>query len=169
MKSKIADTRRVVDNLWSSHLQADQRSTAADVFFAQALVTDSNHQSSFLLEQAAYQLRGAVLSMWAASGESVPDNPPKWIVEAQHLLLEGDTNGYVELKSEINRLRLLSQKHINGQANDIRTVETRIESVEARESWIYLAYVFFNLFGLMVTMCKDIPVWKTERYEKPPA
>ena len=71
VKSEIADTRRAVDRLWSSHLQADQRSTAADVFFAQALGSDTSR--SFLLEQAAYQLRGAVLSMWAASGEPVPD------------------------------------------------------------------------------------------------
>ena len=164
VKSEIADTRRAVDRLWSNHLQADQRSTAADVFFAQALGSDTSR--SFLLEQAAYQLRGAVLSMWAASGEPVPDKTPDPIAAAELLLREGNASGYVSLKSEIDRLRLLSQTHISGRADDIRAAESRVESLQARELWIYLAYVFFNLLGLMVTMCKDLPVWKAERHSE---
>ena len=162
MKSEIADTSRAADRLWSNHLQADQRSTAADVFFAQALGSDTSR--SFLLEQAAYQLRGAVLSMWASSGEPMPDRPPETIAAAERLLREGNASGYVSLKSEIDRLRLLSQTHLNGRADDIRAAESRVESLQARQSWIYLAYVFFNLLGLMVTMCKDLPVWKAERH-----
>ena len=60
-QTKIAEMRRKVDRLWGCHLQADQRSAAADVFFAQALVPSANR--SFLLQQAAFQLRGAALSM----------------------------------------------------------------------------------------------------------
>ncbi len=37
--------------------------------------------------------------------------------------------------------------------------ESRVESLQTRESWVCPAYVFFNLLGLMVTMCKDLPVW----------
>ena len=105
-----------------------------------------------------------MLSMWAASGEPVPDIPTEAIAAAEELLREGNTNGYVSLKSEINRLRLLSQTHINERAADIRAAESRVEALQARESRVYLAYVFFNLLGLMVTMCKDLPVWKTERH-----
>ncbi len=72
----------------------------------------------------------------------------------------------MSLKSEIDRLRLLSQTHISGRADDIRAAESRVESLQARESWVYLAYVFFNLLGLMVTMCKDLPVWKAERHSE---
>ena len=64
-QSEIAEIRRGFDRQWSNHLQADQRSTAADSFLAQAL--GSSAGQSFLLGQAAYQLRGAVLSMWAAA------------------------------------------------------------------------------------------------------
>ena len=60
-------------------------------------------------------------------------------------------------------MRLGSQFHFDGLADQIRAVESRIESGQVRESWIYLAYVFFNLLGLMVTMCKDLPVWKADR------
>ena len=162
MKSEIADTRRAADRLWSNHRQADQRSTSADVFFGQALGSDTSR--SFLLEQAAHQLRGAVLSMWAASGEPVPDKPPETIAAAERQLRAGDARGYGSLKNEIDRLRLLSQKHINKRAGDIRAAESRVESLQARQSWVYLAYVFFNLLGLMVTMCKDLPVWKAERH-----
>ena len=159
IKSEISDARIASDRLWRSHLQADQRSTTADVFLAHALGAEASHQS-FLHEQAANQLFGAVLSMWAASGEPVPDGPPNAIVEAKRQLHEGDVEGYVLLKSKIDQLRLLSQEHINGQADDIQAAESRIESLQVRESRIYLAYVFFNLLGLMVTMCKDLPVWK---------
>ncbi len=70
------------------------------------------------------------------------------------------------VKSEIDRLRLLSQTHIGGRADDSRAAESRGESLQARESWVYLAYVFFNLLGLMVTMGKDLPVWKAERHSE---
>ena len=160
VRSELADTRSTVDRLWSSHRQADQRSTAADMFVAQALGPGPGR--AFLLEQAAHQLRGAVLSMWAASGESVPDTPPAAVAAAEERLRNGDTGGYASLRSEIDRQRLLSRSHLNGLADEIRAFEARIESLQASESWLYLAYVFFNLLGLMVTMCKDLPVWRSD-------
>ena len=166
-QSEIAEMRRKVDRLWGSHLQADQRSAAADVFFAQALAPSTNR--SFLLQQAAFQLRGAVLSMWAASGEAVPDKIPAEIAAFEKQLGDGDARGYASLKKEIDRLRLGSQSHLNGLGDDIRALESSIASEQVRESWIYLAFVFFNLLGLMVTMCKDLPVWKAEAGGEAPA
>ena len=145
--------------MWSSHRQADERSTAAAVFFAQAFGPGGGR--SFLLDEAAFQLRGAVLSMWAASGEAVPDEPPQTIATAERALRNGDAGGYELLTLEIDRLRLLSQSHLNGLNEDIRAAEARIEWLRARESTLYLAYVFFNLLGLIVTMCKDLPVWRS--------
>ena len=158
--SEIAESRLAMDRLWSSHVQADQRSASADVFFAQALAPNPNRV--FLLEQSAYQLRGAVLSMRAASGEPVPDATPEEIAAFERQLSDGDARGYVSLKTEIDRLRLLSQSRLNTLSDEVRTAESRIESWRTKESWVYLAYVFFNLLGLMVTMCKDLPVWRTE-------
>ena len=160
-RSEIADDRHRIDRLWSSHRQADQRATAADIFLAEALGESSS--TPFLLEQAAYQLRGALLSMWAASGQDIPDDPPKNIEILEGKLRQGDLSAYEGLKSEINRLRLLSQSYINQISSDIRSVESGLEALEARQSAIYLAYVFFNLFGLIVTMCKDLPVWRDTR------
>ena len=137
---KVSETRRTVDRLWGNHLQADQRSTAADVFFAQALLSSANR--SFLLGKAAYQLRGAALSMRAASGESVSDEVAAEIAAFEKQLGEGDARGYVSLKEEIDRLRLGSQDRINGLADEIRVMEARVEAGRTRESWIYLAYVF---------------------------
>ena len=162
--SEIGDTRREVDLLWSSHRQADQRSATADVFFAQALAESPSR--SFLLEQTAFQLRGAVLSMWAASGEPVPDETPAAITADESKLRKGDARGYASLKSEIDRLRLLSQSHLDGLSARNRAAESRIESLQAHGASLYLAYVFFNLLGLMVTMCKDLPVWRVERREE---
>lgn len=160
-RSEIADKRGRVERLWSSHRQADQRATAADMFLAQALGPGAGR--SFLLEQAAAQMRGAALSMWVASGESVPDKTPGTITDAEQLLIKGDVGGYSMLRSETDRLRLLSQTHLNGLGDEIRAAESRVASLVEREFWLYLAYVFLNLLALMVTMCKDLPVWRDER------
>ena len=166
-RSEIATLRDRVDSLWSSHRLADQRSTAADVFLAMALRENRNDASdastlSVLLDQAAGQLQGAVLAMSAASGETVPDEPPDDIRNFYAALLSGDLSGYTGLKSEIDRLRLLSQSTINQISTNVSSVELHIDSLEARESTLYMAYVFFNLLGLMITMCKDLPVWKRQ-------
>ena len=131
------------------------------MFFAQAFAPNPNR--GVLLQQSAYQLRGAALSMRAASREPVPDATPEDIAAFEKQLSEGDARGYVSLKAEIDRLRLLSQSRLNALSDEARAAGSRIESWRARESWVYLAYVFFNLLGLMVTMCKDLPVWRTER------
>ena len=160
VRSVNADKRGTVERLWSSHRQADQRATAADMFLAQALAPGAGR--TFLLEQVAYQMRGAVLSMWVASGEDVPDKTPETIAKAEDLLGKGDVGGYATLRAEVDRLRLLSRSHLNGVANEIRAGESRIDVLQAWESWLYLAYVFFNLLALMVTMCKDLPVWRAQ-------
>lgn len=157
-RSEIAETYRKIDRLWSNHRQADQRSTAADVFFAQAIGEKSSRAT--LLQLAAQHLRGAVLSMWVASGEPVPEQTPVAIAALEAKLSSGDVNGYAPLKAKIDELRLRSQSHLNEMSAGIRAAEARIESLEARESTIYLTYVFFNLLGLIVAMCKDLPVWQ---------
>ncbi|MDE0029451.1 MAG: hypothetical protein OXU42_08650 [Deltaproteobacteria bacterium] len=159
--SEVAEMRNRSDTLWSSHRLADQRSTAADVFLAMALAQRSDTEAlPVLLQQTAAQLQGAVLAMSAASGEAVPDEPPEEIQRLYAALLAGDLNGYASLRAEIDERRLLSQSTINQLASDVGSTELRIDSLRARESTLYLAYVFLNLLGLMVTMCKDLPVWK---------
>lgn len=157
---EIADARGRRDRLWSSHRQGDRRSTAADIFLAEAFGEGSN--TSFLLSQTGHQLRGAILAMWAASGETVPDEFPEELKALEAKLLKGDLSGYKNLKARINGLRLLSQEYVNRLSTRIDSEELRAEFLESRESSIYLAYVFFNLMGLIVTTCKDLPVWKDE-------
>ena len=158
VRAGIAEKRRQIDRLWSNHRQADQRATAADVFFGQAIGTES--ERLVLLQLAALQLRGAVLSMWVASGRPVPEQTPAEISALEVRLGKGDVGAYGPFKSEIDGLRLLSQPHLNGMSAGICAAEARIEVLQVRESWFYLAYVFFNLLGLMIAMCKDLPVWR---------
>ena len=158
-KSKVTDIRSKKDLAWSSHLLADQRSTAADVFIAEALGGSSN--APFLLNQATLQIRGAVMAMWAATDEEMPDESPEWLQILEAALLEGNLPAYTGLKSEINKLRLRSQSYVNQLATDIRSAESRIESLETQEYSVYMAYVFFNLIGLIIAMCKDLPLWRS--------
>ena len=159
--AEIAETRRTVDRLWGNHLVAEQRSTAGELFFAQ--VRGGNQNSGFLQERAAYHLWSAALSMWVSSGEPDPETTEDRLLSLRTMLAQGDSSGYNGLKSEINRFRKLSAQYINSQTAEMRAIEARIQSLNAHESTLHMAYVFFNLFGLMVTMCKDLPVWKTER------
>lgn len=159
--AEIAEARREVDRLWSNHLLAEQKSTAGDLFFAQ--VKGGNQNSGFLYRSAAYQLWKAALLMWIAAGEPEPDDTQEKLLSFRRMLTEGDSNGYDILKSEINRLRELSAQYINKQTAEIRNTQARMQSLNVRETRLYLAYLFFNVLGLMVTMCKDLPVWKTER------
>ena len=160
-KAEIMTLQDQRDLLWSSHFLADQRSTAADFFLAEALGESPN--TSFLLDRTAYQLQGAVLAMLVSSGEEVPGQTPEKIQKFIAALRKGDKSAYTGLQSEIDRLRLLSQSYINQLSADIRSIESRIESLDARESSLYLVYVFFNVLGLIVTMCKDLPVWKGQQ------
>ena len=165
VRSEISGKQREIDRLWSNHRQADQRATAADVFFGQAI--GAGPERPVLLRLAAQQLRGAVLSMWVASGKPVPDETPPNVAALEARLGTGDVGAYGALKAEIDKLRLLSQSHLNGISAEVRAAEARIEALQACESWLYLAYVFCNLLGLMIAMCKDLPVWRTERRGAP--
>ena len=50
-RSEITAGQQEVDALWNSHRQADERATAADIFYAGALGENSN--TSFLLKLTA--------------------------------------------------------------------------------------------------------------------
>lgn len=159
-RSEITGGQQEVDTLWNSHRQADERTTAADIFYAEALGQNSN--TSFLLGLTADYFMGAVLSMYAAAKhpEQVPDVPPEDIVSFLSMLRKGDHDAYLGLKSEINELRFESIRFINKLSEDIRSAESRVHLLEAQEARIYFTHVFFNLLGLIVVMCKDLPVWK---------
>ena len=113
IRSGVKTLRDQKNLSWSSHLLADQRSTAGDIFFGQALGIGPN--KAFLLGETAGHLQGAVLAMWAASGEPVPDDPPKKIQSLHDDLSKGMQTlyAYLGLKAEIDRLRLLSRSHVN--------------------------------------------------------
>lgn len=156
--ANVAKEKQTVDRLWSNHQQADQRENAANAFFAQTLETETSRP--LLLQLAAESFRGAVLSMLAASGKPVSEKTPAEIETLEEALRKGDTDAYKMFRTEINDLRLLSQTHLSTISNGIQSAETHLKALQAHESWLYLTYVFFNLLGLMIVMCKDLPVWR---------
>ena len=167
ISKEIAESRRRVDRLWSNHLVADRQSIAGDLLYAQAM--SENGKPEFILERAAYYLWSATLAMWIASGKHEAETMEEKLLRFKESLAHGDIRGYEQFKLKINQLRELSATNINGHTAELRAAESRIESLQSRESLLYMAYVFFNLLGLMVTMCKDLPVWKSERGREPAA
>ncbi len=159
-RSTIAKAHRDLDQLWSHYHQADQRDTAADVFFGQALGNEGMERI-LLLSQAALYYRDAVSSMLAASGKRLHEQMPREFTRLEHELRVGDfINAYGELEYKMNELRRRSRTYLNEKSAEIREMESRVESVQASASSIYLANVFFNLLGFMITACKDLPLWR---------
>ena len=162
-RSEITTRQQEVDALWNSHRQADERATAADILYAGTLGEDS--KKSFLLRLITEHIQGAVLSMYAASrhSEEVPDASPEDIMILLGELPKGNHKVYLGLKLKINELRFESVGFINKLSDGIRSAESRLRILEAQESRIYFTHVAFNVFGLIVVMCKDLPVWKKQQ------
>ena len=101
-----------------------------------------NSDNSFLLGLTVDQLRGAVLSMYAAAkpSEQVPDETPESIESLLSKLRKGDRDAYMAPKSEINELRLASMRFINELSDGIRSAESCVHSLEVQEGQIYFAY-----------------------------
>lgn len=159
-RSDVATMIRTADSSWDSHRQADQRASTAAMFLAQV---SGSSNAPFLLAQAASHLRGATLSMWAASGQDVPDEPPENVAGLEQELRDGNLSAYAGFTSEIERLRTLSTTHISGVAEEIDRRRIEIDSMESQEADTYRTYFFLSLLGLVVAMCKDLPVWKDTR------
>ncbi len=161
---KILDVNRELDYIHNGMNRADQYIAGAEAYVAQAV--DANAAGSFLLEKAAYGLRGAVLSMWVVSGEPVPDQTPKEIARSESALRSGDLGAAQVMRSEIERLRLLAFQHMGRLNAVIHTAQAHIATARVRESRIYLAYMCINLFGFALTISKDLPVWRTACHRK---
>ena len=163
--SEISEANSQRDRMWSNHLISDRRSTAADFLFGQALGSDSNDVRHFLLKRTGYYLRGSLLAMMIAAEVDVADNTPEEIRNLEGEVKRGNVQAFEDFKDMIDGFRLESQRVLNNKASQIRDLQKRMELLRRKESILYLAIVFFNLFGLTVVMCKDLPIWRGQRSE----
>ena len=161
-RSEVATVQDQIQSAWNNHLLSERRSTSADALLAMALRDEAGSADIlFALRRVADHLQGAVLAMWVASGDSLPDESPQGIRESTAKLAAGDLSGYAVLRSSIDSLQLQVQQRINTElAERLSEKNELLSKLEARESQHYLWYVSMNLLGLIVTMCKDLPMWK---------
>ncbi|MCY3681238.1 MAG: hypothetical protein OXH16_07560 [Gemmatimonadetes bacterium] len=170
-QGKIEEIRRKKDNLWLNHQRGEQRLRDAEIFFAflrdsfiQKTVTAPNIH--FLMDRSIYYFRGAALSMLVASGASGEEEYSKTKKEVDNLLhdffVADNPKSYEILITKIDSLRIKSANKINELAGSVSDKQSQISSYKNREYVIYLAYVFLNLLGISLTMCKDLPIWKKQ-------
>lgn len=157
---EIADSNAQFDRMWNSHLMSDRRSSVADSLFGQALNSNSDEVQTFLFEQTGYHLRGSLLAMMVAADVEITDNIPKEIANIEGDLARGEHNAFMKFKELIDQHRLKSQKVLNNKRLNIRKLQKNMELLQGQESIIHLAIVFFNILGLIIVLCKDLPVWK---------
>lgn len=158
--SEIAEANVQFDRMWDSHLMSDRRSSVADSLFGQALASNSEEVRTFLLTQTGYHLRGALLAMMVAADADVTDETPEEISKIEGELAHGKYKAFRKFKELIDQNRLESQKVLNNRRSTIRDLQKNMELLRRQESIVHLAIVFFNLLGLIIVMCKDLPVWK---------
>jgi hypothetical protein len=161
----VASERRKIDHLWNNHLLADHRSGVADSLFGQALNSSQVATRDFLLQQVGYYLRGSSLAMTAAAGIQVNNETPETVANVEHAFhADGDyQEAFKKFKKMINDLRLKSQSYIGEKSQKIYNLQVQIDALHRQKAILYLAVVFFNLLGLIVVMCKDLPVWRVSR------
>lgn len=159
----IAEANAQFDRMWNSHLMSDRRSSVADSLFGQALVSNSVEAKTFLLKQSGYHLRGSLLAMMVAADADISDETPREIDEIEEQLANGEYRAFAKFKEMINQHRLTSQKVLNDKRTMIRELQNSSELLRRQESIVHLAIVFFNLLGLIIVMCKDLPVWRDRK------
>lgn len=150
------------DQLWASHLQGDERNTAAGVFVALALSdrhSEDPRASEFSFGRAADHLHGAFISMRAASDLHAGGPVPPNVATAESDLRQGDITAYNELGEVINSSRAESAKQINDLLRRAKSAEARAGELDDTQTFIYVMQVCVNLLGLCLVMCKDLPIW----------
>ena len=183
---EVREAYRELDLLRTAQYHADQRETTADALFGQVLENERERAfgqtpenaaaHALLLQLTASNFREALMSMLDASGLWPDDQALTGLqgpgvtvlsylpAELDQQLLELQTgdfiNVYAELKANIGQLRRSSEIYFDKKSAAIRKLESLVDTLQAKLSLVYLAYVFFNLVGFMITACKDLPLWR---------
>lgn len=148
------------DLMWGSHQLGDQREAFSEQLLGMFLV--GKQHPEFFLTASGSHLRGAILAMMTAADESDDQGIlQKEVGDLERRMSAGDLKAYSELKSKMDKLRLQSRDAINALRELRLTLEGSIRSLEAEKEFLRLFSVALNLFGLIIVMLKDLPVWKT--------
>ena len=161
-KKRITEARSEAENMqvskdraWNQHLLAEQRYNNA--ILMELIRGVAGNADPLLLKRTISPLRDAVLAMWNTQ-ERIKEDPTKGPEEAVRVDYEEEWH---RLEGAYEQLKLSSVSYINGINENIKSIESEhIKPLERDELLIYMSYVFFNLLGLIITMCKDLPIWR---------
>ena len=161
-KKRIIEAKLVAENMqvlkdraWDQHLLAEQRYDNATLM--ELIREVAGNADPPLLKRTISRLRGAVFAMWKTQ-EKIREDPTKGSEEGVRVDYKEEWH---RLDSAYGKLKDSSVLYINQINVNIKSIESeRIKPLERYELLIYMSYVFFNLLGLLITMCKDLPVWK---------
>ena len=154
-RSEAENMQVLKDRAWGQHLLAEQRYDTATLM--ELIHEAAGNANPPLLKRTISRLRGAVLAMWNTQ-EKIREDPTKGSEEAVHVDYKEEWH---RLESAYGELKDSSVLYINQINVNIKSIESeRIKPLERCELLIYISYVFFNFLGLLITMCKDLPIWK---------
>jgi len=118
-RGEVAELRESNRRDWGNHTLADRRAASADTIAASI---EQYGPGPFRLGRAAYHLQGAILTMWASTGNT-NDSLLRPRVEALVARLNSaDLDAYDELADLLDELRLESARVISAQAGEIAVI-----------------------------------------------
>ena len=160
LAQEAVSARDLADRLWASHLNGDRRANEGDVFRALAIgarFSGNERLAEYAFDRAAVRLRAAVQSTVAAANL---DAAPLDVRAVEERVRRGDASAYVEISDVIDDLRNQSIKEIKDLDARAAELGARTRTMDGELALIYAAHVFFNILGLCIVMCKDLPVWR---------
>ena len=157
LDGKIREINLSVDRLWDSHKLSDNRKFSVDLFMTQLSGTDKNQR--VVLSNIANYMMGSILAMYSAADLDRPESKPQEI----HLLGQGDMDAYKKLNKLLESLREKSVEAINKRKIQKDKLLAEKQKLEQSRKAVNLWFTFLNIFGLIIVLLKDLPMWESKQ------
>ena len=158
---RITQLNASIQKLWDSHKLADLRAGVGDIL-AGLIVHVDRRPHPFLLGRAGGHVEGAILAMWAATGDTTDATDLKCQVNLLRTRLnDGELDAYDSLSDLVNAHRHRSAEAINDRSEQVRQHEERIRSLRLWYNMLQNLQISFNILGLVIVLLKDLPVWRS--------
>ena len=157
-ENTISELNRRVRTLWANHTLAAQREAAADTIAALITLTDAPHP--FVISRSGAHLQGAILTMWAATGDEDDTNLQSTVSALMEKLNAGQLNSYDSMSAILDVQRLRSADVVNELYGEVADYEARLRELRKQRDRIRALQSFLNIVGLIVVLLKDLPIWK---------
>lgn len=157
-ENRISDLNRRVRTLWENHTLAAQREASADTIAALITLTDTPHP--FVISRSSSHLQGAILTMWAATGDEDDTDLRSTVSDLMKSLDAGRLGSYDAMSAILDEQRLRSVDVVNELYGEVADYEARRRELRRQRDSLRDLQSLLNIVGLIVVLLKDLPIWR---------